>query len=115
MGCGHTSCKDCWRQYLTYKILDDGDVDSISCPDTKCGIAVDDVTVMQLICDNEKAKQKYQYLMTNSFVQVKNYFDQKLTSKYIFTIMNVILMQFLITAQFNTIALVSVPKLYVSN
>lgn len=72
LGCGHTSCKDCWRQYLTYKILDDGDVDSIRCPDTKCGIVVDDITVMQLLCD-EKAKQKYQYLMTNSFVEVNNF------------------------------------------
>lgn len=75
LGCGHTSCKDCWRQYLMQQIVEDGKSDLIRCPATKCGVVVDDVTVMQLLCD-EKAKQKYQYLMTNSFVEVKMFYEQ---------------------------------------
>lgn len=65
------TCKDCWRQYLTYKILDDGKVDAISCPETKCEIVVDDDIVIELVTD-EKAIQKYQHLITNSFVEVRN-------------------------------------------
>ncbi|XP_055297193.1 E3 ubiquitin-protein ligase ariadne-1-like [Sitodiplosis mosellana] len=68
LGCDHEYCKDCWRQYLTIKISDDGHAESICCPATKCGIAVDDVTVMQLVSD-ENTRQKYQHLMTNSFVE----------------------------------------------
>lgn len=69
MGCGHWTCKDCWCQYLKTKILIDGVAESIRCPDSKCGIAVDDVTVMQLV--DENTRQKYQHLMTNSFIQVR--------------------------------------------
>lgn len=67
MGCGHEYCEECWRQYLTIKITDDGDADAISCPAEKCGIIVDDDTIMQMISD-KSVRQKYQHLMTNSFV-----------------------------------------------
>lgn len=70
LGCGHEYCKDCWRQYLTIKISDDGHAESICCPAPKCGIVVDDVTVMQLVTD-ENIRQKYQHLMTNSFIEVR--------------------------------------------
>lgn len=69
LGCGHSSCRECWRQYLTFQIVDDGKSDSIKCPDTNCGIVVDDGTVMQLLSD-ENTKQKFQHLMSNSFVEV---------------------------------------------
>lgn len=68
LGCSHEFCEDCWCQYLTIKIAD-GDADSICCPAEKCDVIVDDVKIMQLVAD-EKIKQKYQHLMTNSFVQV---------------------------------------------
>lgn len=70
LSCEHEYCKDCWRQYLTIKITDDGNSESICCPALKCGIVVDDATVMQLVSD-ENTRQKYQHLMTNSFVQVR--------------------------------------------
>lgn len=79
LGCGHGYCKDCWRQYLTFKIVDDGNAHSIYCPALKCGIVVDDVTIMQLVSD-DGTKQKYQHLMTNSYVEVtlhdKNFIDK---------------------------------------
>lgn len=81
LGCGHVFCIDCWRQYLTTKISDDGEAESIACPDSKCDIVVDDMTVMQLV--DESTRQKYQYLITNSFVQVTN-----ISLNLIFTQMN---------------------------
>lgn len=67
LDCGHEYCEDCWRQYLTIKITDDGDADSISCPAEKCGIIVDDETIVKMISD-DGVLQKYQHLMTSSFV-----------------------------------------------
>lgn len=69
--CGHKFCSDCWKQYLTVKIGDEGAAQAISCPEFKCKIIVDDVTVMELI-DDPKIREKYQQLMTSSFVQVRH-------------------------------------------
>lgn len=69
LSCGHEYCENCWRQYVSLKITDDGGADSISCPGEKCGIIVDDDTIMRLISD-ESVRQKYQHLTTNSFVTV---------------------------------------------
>ncbi|XP_031626531.1 potential E3 ubiquitin-protein ligase ariadne-1-like [Contarinia nasturtii] len=66
--CGHKSCKDCFGQYLTYKVVDDGKADSISCTDTKCRIVVDDLTIIKFLT-TDKAKQMYQHLMATSFVE----------------------------------------------
>lgn len=71
MGCGHKYCEDCWREYLTLKITDEGAVESIQCPTGKCAIIVDDDFIMQLISD-ENFRQRYQHLITNNFVQVQN-------------------------------------------
>jgi len=64
--CGHLFCTQCWTDYLTTKIVDDGAV-TFSCPGN-CKIIVDDQTVMNLITD-PRVKLKYQHLITNSFVQ----------------------------------------------
>lgn len=75
LSCCHKYCKLCWTQYLTLKIVDEGVVDSIRCPDTDCDIIVDDSTVTQLV--SSETKQKYQHLITNSFVQVSIDFANK--------------------------------------
>lgn len=69
LGCGHKYCEECWRQYLTIKITDEGAAESIQCPTGKCGIIVDDDFILRIISD-ENVCQRYQHLMTNSFVQV---------------------------------------------
>jgi ariadne-1 len=47
--------------------MDEGISETISCP-AKCNIRVDDVTVLRLI-DLPDVRRKYQYLITNSFVE----------------------------------------------
>ncbi|XP_023338775.1 E3 ubiquitin-protein ligase arih1 isoform X2 [Eurytemora carolleeae] len=64
--CGHLYCKNCWTEYLTTKIMDEGASQMIECPGS-CKIIVDDQTVMNLTQD--RVKLKYQHLITNSFVQ----------------------------------------------
>ena len=65
--CGHQYCTQCWTEYLTTKIIDEGASQMIECPGF-CNIVVDDQTVMTLITD-ARTKLKYQHLITNSFVQ----------------------------------------------
>jgi len=64
--CGDFYCTQCWIEYLTTKIMDEGASQMIECPG--CNIVVDDQTVMKLITD-PIVKEKYQHLITNSFVQ----------------------------------------------
>ena len=64
--CGDFYCTQCWIEYLTTKIMDEGASQMIECPG--CNIVVDDQTVMKLITD-PMVKEKYQHLITNSFVQ----------------------------------------------
>ncbi|CAF0916373.1 unnamed protein product [Rotaria sp. Silwood1] len=65
--CGHIFCIECWRHYLTIKIMDEGIGQTIPCP-AKCDILVDDKTVLNLI-DIPAVRRKYQHLITNSFVE----------------------------------------------
>ena len=39
--CGHLFCKQCWTDYLTTKIMDEGVSQMIECPGS-CDIIVDD-------------------------------------------------------------------------
>ena len=70
--CGHRFCTNCWTEYLTTKIIDEGMGQTISCAAHSCSILVDDHTVMRLIVD-AKVKLKYQHLITKSFVEVSLY------------------------------------------
>uniref|UniRef100_A0A2K6A624 E3 ubiquitin-protein ligase ARIH1 n=1 Tax=Mandrillus leucophaeus TaxID=9568 RepID=A0A2K6A624_MANLE len=56
--CGHKFCMQCWSEYLTTKIMEEGMGQTISCPAHGCDILVDDNT--------------YQHLITNSFVEDAN-------------------------------------------
>ncbi|XP_064618837.1 E3 ubiquitin-protein ligase arih1-like isoform X2 [Lineus longissimus] len=66
--CGHRFCMQCWAEYLTTKIMDEGMGQTISCAAHKCDILVDDASVMKLVTD-PRVKLKYQHLITNSFVE----------------------------------------------
>lgn len=66
--CEHQFCRDCWREYLTTKIMDEGVGQTISCAAFGCDILVDDESVMNLVTD-PKVRLKYQQLITNSFVE----------------------------------------------
>jgi len=65
--CGHTFCRTCWQNYLTYKIMHEGIGQTIPCP-AQCDILVDDKTVLTLIASSD-VRSKYQHLITNSFVE----------------------------------------------
>ncbi|CAG5075922.1 Similar to ARIH1: E3 ubiquitin-protein ligase ARIH1 (Homo sapiens) [Cotesia congregata] len=66
--CGHRFCGDCWTEYLSVKVMSEGECFSISCPAHKCKILVDDASAMALIKDS-KVRSKYQCLITQSFVE----------------------------------------------
>ncbi|EDW62442.1 potential E3 ubiquitin-protein ligase ariadne-1 [Drosophila novamexicana] len=66
--CGHRFCLNCWREYLTTKIVTECLGQTISCAAHGCDILVDDVTVTKLVPD-ARVKVKYQQLITNSFVE----------------------------------------------
>lgn len=44
--CGHRFCSQCWMEYLTTKVMDEGMGQTISCAAHGCDILVDDATVM---------------------------------------------------------------------
>ncbi|GBM64165.1 E3 ubiquitin-protein ligase ARIH1 [Araneus ventricosus] len=67
LACGHRYCTECWTIYITTKIMDQGEVQSIPCFAVGCDILVDDQTIMNLLVD-PKVKLKYQYLITNNFI-----------------------------------------------
>uniref|UniRef100_A0A1B6EDI8 RBR-type E3 ubiquitin transferase n=1 Tax=Clastoptera arizonana TaxID=38151 RepID=A0A1B6EDI8_9HEMI len=66
--CGHRFCMQCWGEYLTTKIMEEGVGQTIACAAHACDILVDDANVMRLVRD-PKVKLKYQHLITNSFVE----------------------------------------------
>lgn len=66
--CGHRFCYQCWNEYLTTKIMEEGVGQTIACAAHNCSILVDDQTAMRLLKD-PKVKLKYQHLITNSFVE----------------------------------------------
>lgn len=76
--CNHRFCIQCWTEYLTTKIIEEGVGQTIACAASGCDILVDDATVMRLVRD-PKVRMKYQHLITNSFVEV-SYMSIKLFS-----------------------------------
>lgn len=71
--CNHRFCTQCWTEYLTTKIIEEGVGQTIACAASGCDILVDDATVMRLVRD-PKVRMKYQHLITNSFVEVRYIF-----------------------------------------
>jgi len=67
--CGHRFCHGCWAEYLTTKVMSEGIGQTISCAAHNCETLIDDATVVKLVPD-AKVRQKYQHLITNSFVEV---------------------------------------------
>lgn len=66
--CGHLFCLECWNQYLTTSVMEEGKAETIYCPAANCAVVVDENTVLRIIKD-VSVRAKYRYLITNSFVQ----------------------------------------------
>ncbi|KAI9216388.1 hypothetical protein BC828DRAFT_393664 [Blastocladiella britannica] len=71
LSCGHRFCLDCYRRYLTSKIMDDGESRRISCMARDCSLVVDQVTVRELASPEEFAK--YQSLLLRTYVDDSAY------------------------------------------
>ncbi|KAH8314717.1 hypothetical protein KR074_011808 [Drosophila pseudoananassae] len=68
LGCGHSFCIDCWKQYLANKTCSEGLAHTITCPATDCDILVDYVSFLKL-ADDAEVVERYQHLITNTFVE----------------------------------------------
>jgi ariadne-1 len=66
--CGHSFCNNCWREYLTFKIMDEGKAKVITCPAKGCHMLVDEVTVGKLITD-PKVRDKYVQMIAQAYVE----------------------------------------------
>lgn len=52
LDCNHRFCKDCWSQYVTGKIVGEGESRSIQCPGNNCALIVDGSTVRSVVDDS---------------------------------------------------------------
>lgn len=68
LGCGHLFCRNCWKMYLSTKIMEEGQSGNITCAALDCDMLIDDQTVLPLVTDR-RVKLRYQQLITNSYVE----------------------------------------------
>ncbi|XP_016965002.1 E3 ubiquitin-protein ligase ariadne-1 [Drosophila biarmipes] len=68
LGCGHSFCAACWKQYLANKTCSEGLANTIKCPAANCDILVDYVSFLKL-ADDPEVVERYQQLITNTFVE----------------------------------------------
>ncbi|XP_017133583.1 E3 ubiquitin-protein ligase ariadne-1 [Drosophila elegans] len=68
LGCGHSFCTACWKQYLANKTCSEGLAHTITCPAANCDILVDYESFLKL-ADSPEVIERYQQLITNTFVE----------------------------------------------
>ncbi|KAJ9125203.1 hypothetical protein QFC22_000157 [Naganishia vaughanmartiniae] len=66
LSCGHRFCKDCWKEYLENKIMDEAESGRIQCMESGCGRIVGEKTVEALVHD--KVKTRYRELLDRTYV-----------------------------------------------
>jgi len=54
--CGHVFCQPCYEQYLTQKIVEEGECRRILCPESGCNAVVDEETVKKAVQPTAMAK-----------------------------------------------------------
>ncbi|KAH0538523.1 hypothetical protein FGG08_004910 [Glutinoglossum americanum] len=69
MKCGHRFCVDCYRQYLTQKIKDEGEAARIQCPKEGCSRIVDSKSLDLMVPGD--LHERYQVLLTRTYVDDK--------------------------------------------
>jgi len=67
-GCKDVFCDDCWRNYLTGKIMEEGLASSILCPGFGCSILVEDDLILKLL-EDPVVRERYERKITEDFVQ----------------------------------------------
>ncbi|KPI34922.1 E3 ubiquitin-protein ligase dbl4 [Cyphellophora attinorum] len=69
MKCGHRYCADCYTQYLTQKVKEDGEAARIECPKDGCTRMVDAKSLRLLVTPEIQAR--YDVLLTRTYVDDK--------------------------------------------
>ncbi|TQV96774.1 IBR domain-containing protein [Cordyceps javanica] len=72
MKCGHRYCVDCYRQYLTQKIRDEGEAARIQCPSDGCGRILDSRSLDLLVTPDLTGR--YRELLNRTYVEDKDIF-----------------------------------------
>ncbi|KAJ6790192.1 hypothetical protein PWT90_07898 [Aphanocladium album] len=72
MKCGHRYCVDCYRQYLTQKIRDEGEAARIQCPSDGCGRILDSRSLDLLV--TSELTGRYHELLNRTYVEDKDIF-----------------------------------------
>ncbi|CAK7228357.1 hypothetical protein SCUCBS95973_006853 [Sporothrix curviconia] len=67
--CGHRYCVDCYRQYLTQKIREEGEAARIQCPTTNCGRIIDAKSLSVLV--TPELSGRYHELLNRTYVEDK--------------------------------------------
>jgi len=70
MKCGHRYCVDCYRQYLTQKIREEGEAARIQCPTEGCHRIIDARSLDILVTPDLAGR--YQELLNRTFVEDKD-------------------------------------------
>ncbi|KAF9923807.1 hypothetical protein BGZ65_008665 [Modicella reniformis] len=47
--CNHLFCQDCYSNYLTQKIVEEGECRRIGCPEARCNVVVDEQTIKKVV------------------------------------------------------------------
>ena len=80
IACGHQFCNECWIQYLTIEIMQEGHSMMISCAAYDCDNLLYDEMIRKLITD-QRVLEKYCQLITNSFIECNRLLNWCLTPK----------------------------------
>ncbi|KAF9108747.1 hypothetical protein BGX27_008247 [Mortierella sp. AM989] len=64
--CGHIFCQPCYEQYLTQKIVEEGECRAILCPESGCSVAVDEQVINSVV--EHSVMQKYRMLQDRAYV-----------------------------------------------
>lgn len=72
MKCGHRYCVDCYRQYLTQKIREEGEAARIQCPADGCGRILDSRSLDLLVAP--ELNGRYHELLNRTYVEDKDVF-----------------------------------------
>ncbi|KAL2752149.1 hypothetical protein ACRALDRAFT_2044959 [Sodiomyces alcalophilus JCM 7366] len=70
MKCGHRYCVDCYRQYLTQKIREEGEAARIQCPAEGCGRIIDAKSLDILVTPG--LSDRYRELLNRTYVEDKD-------------------------------------------
>ncbi|KAG0002677.1 hypothetical protein BGZ80_010986 [Entomortierella chlamydospora] len=65
--CGHVFCQACYDQYLTQKIIEEGECRKILCPETGCNVVIDEPTIKSVV--QPSVMERYHQLQDRVYVE----------------------------------------------